>query len=226
MSSVMTMNCYLQEDNDRASSKALKNVSKTDDQSSIHYSASMVDELLSLDVFLTQKLAICADPRTLFQKSLRFLCYLLELSGHGVFWFTISAILFGGYLLTYDHFMWTYSVNLFSILVVDIIIVAPVKLFFQRPRPRLNKGHIPLSISSVDKYAFPSGHTSRCVSLALLFCYLFPYKLHTDLFCVWALSVCVSRVLIGRHHISDVVVGIVAGFIVFQATIQMSLLLS
>ena len=104
--------------------------------------------------------------------------------------------------------------------------VAPVKLYFQRPRPSLNKGKIALSVSSVDKYSFPSGHTSRCISLATLFCYMLPFQLHTNMFCIWSILVCISRVLIGRHHISDVLVGVLAGFVIFEIALQTQLILT
>ena len=116
--------------------------------------------------------------------------------------------------------------NMLFILILDIMVVAPIKLYFCRSRPALNQGSIPLSVSSVDNYSFPSGHASRCVALAAYFCYIPPFYLRTHLWYIWAAVVSLSRVLIGRHHISDVVAGMVAGLIVFDIIRRSGLLYS
>ena len=184
-----------------------------------------MDLILSLDGHFTHLLAICAHPRTTAQKYLRHLCYLLEISGHGVLWFVLCGLLGLTYLITQQDAYWTYTLNIFSILIADVILIAPVKLYFQRPRPTINHGKIPLSVSSVDKYAFPSGHTSRCVALAAYFYCMAPFNIKTQVWGVWALSVSLSRILIGRHHISDVLAGILAGLIVFETIHQSCLVL-
>lgn len=233
------MNCYLQEERPPhtrspsnvqpatlncvkpSASKANRFVTLT---SYANSNTSFLEALLSFDAHLTRLTAICADPQTHFQKALRLVCYLLEISGHGVPWFVACGVLVAAYWYTHNDLVWVYMWNMFVILVADITVVAPIKLYFQRPRPKLNRGRIPLSVSSVDKYAFPSGHTSRCVALAALFCYMSPFELQTNLFCAWAGLVCMSRILIGRHHILDVVAGVLAGLFVFKIT-QLTLLI-
>ncbi|XP_011404296.1 PREDICTED: phospholipid phosphatase 6-like [Amphimedon queenslandica] len=182
--------------------------------------SSLLEGLLSLDAYLTRRLALCASSNSsLHQKILRYLCYALELSGHGVPWFSLCGLLAILYIPTGSHVLFSYLVHLLFLLVADIIVVAPIKLYFQRPRPSFNKGSIPLSISSVDQYAFPSGHTSRCVALAALFCYMSPFiRLWSGLTILWAVSVSFSRIVIGRHHIFDVIAGAMAGVVVFELT--------
>lgn len=102
------------------------------------------------------------------------------------------------------------------VLVADVLIVAPVKLLFKRPRPLLNIGSIPMSVSSVDNYAFPSGHASRCVALAAYFCYMPPFNPWTHLWYIWGLLVSLSRVALCRHHVLDVVAGMGAGLVIFD----------
>ena len=67
---------------------------------------------------------------------------------------------------------------------------------------------------SVDKMSFPSGHATRAVALAAFFTYLYPLPL---IVCVavgvWAAAVAVSRVLLGRHHVLDVVGGVAVGVV-------------
>ncbi len=148
----------------------------------------------------------------------------LELSGHGVPWFALSGLLLGLYFYTGEDFYFNYGLNLLSILVMDVSVVAPIKLLIKRPRPALNRGTIPLSISSVDCYAFPSGHASRCVALAALFCYLPPFQVWTHLWYIWAIAVSLSRVGLGRHHVLDIGAGVLAGLVIFDLVRRFGLL--
>ena len=65
-----------------------------------------------------------------------------------------------------------------------------------------------------DKFSFPSGHATRAVALALFFGIQHP-PVHSVValpaFAAWAVAVCLSRVLLGRHHILDVGGGIAIG---------------
>ena len=173
---------------------------------------------MELDEMLSLSLAVCAHPTTPLLRALQMICYTLELSGHGAVWFVLVGLVFVLWWCTGEQILWTYAINLLYILIVDIIMVAPVKLFFRRSRPKMNRGHIPLSVSSVDVYAFPSGHASRCVAIAAFFCYMPPFYLWTHLWYVWALIMSLSRILLGRHHIGDVVAGMAAGLVVFETT--------
>eukprot|EP00731_Ephydatia_muelleri_P023985 Em0016g256a len=178
---------------------------------------SILDLLCSIDEQVTGFLCICARPRKPWEKLLEFCCKSLEFSGHGVLWFVLCGCLAAAYALTNENMYWIYSANLFVLLVVDIAFVAPLKLLFKRPRPAMNIGEIPFSVSSVDNYAFPSGHASRCVALAAYFCYMPPFLLRTHLWYLWAIAMSLSRVLIGRHHFSDIVAGGCAGLVIFEA---------
>lgn len=184
----------------------------------------MLEQLLEVDEQLTLIFGSCARPVTPLQRLLKACCMCLELSGHGVPWFVLSGLLLVLYYYTGYEIYFTYSANLFFILVMDILVVAPIKLLFKRPRPLVNCGNIPLSMSSVDSYAFPSGHASRCVALAAYFCYMPPFYLRTHLWYIWALTVSLSRIVIGRHHVSDVGAGIAAGLLIFEIVRQLGLL--
>ena len=183
----------------------------------------MLELLLALDNAMTEWLGVCAWPRVPWQRAVKLCCMSLELSGHGLIWYGLCGLLLLLYLLTSEPFYCHHAINIFLVLTADVLLVAPVKLAVQRPRPRLNTGNIPMSVSSVDKYAFPSGHASRCVALAAYFCYYIHWTTH--LWYVWALVVSLSRILIGRHHISDVLAGIVAGLFIFETVHMFGILL-
>lgn len=87
--------------------------------------------------------------------------------------------------------------------------VGIVKAITRRRRPSINDS--PFSLGP-DKYSFPSGHASRATFVAYTFIYLWP----VPLICVppllaWSFSICISRILMRRHHILDVMAGIALG---------------
>ncbi|PWA41445.1 lipid phosphate phosphatase beta [Artemisia annua] len=65
---------------------------------------------------------------------------------------------------------------------------------------------------SVDQYSFPSGHASRVSFIASLICFyedvdVLLFGSVSVCLIVWASVTSVSRVLLGRHFVFDVVVG-------------------
>lgn len=85
--------------------------------------------------------------------------------------------------------------------------------FTRRRRPGYNRGKMFITVGP-DKFSFPSGHATRAVALALFFGIEHP-PLHSVValpaFAAWAAAVCLSRVLLGRHHVLDVSGGIAIG---------------
>ena len=185
---------------------------------------SGLELLLTIDNRLTKLLALCSNPVSRVGQLLQTLCLTLEISGHGVPWFMLSGVLLVGSLITDQRFMWVYGVDLLALLVLDIILVAPLKLIFKRPRPPFNRGAVLFSVSAVDSFSFPSGHTSRAVAIAAFFCYIPPFNVWTHLWYVWAGVVAVSRIMLGRHHVLDVFAGAIAGLFVFELIRQTCLL--
>lgn len=91
-------------------------------------------------------------------------------------------------------------------LVLDIILVAVLKALTRRRRPTTNDN------PSSTKDSFPSGQASRATFIAYYFINLWPLPL----ICIppllsWFFSICVSRVLMRKHHVLDVLTGIVLG---------------
>ena len=168
------------------------------------------------DQLTSQVAGVCSGSGARWRAALKHCCMWMELCGHGVLWFGVAGALGLLYLATRERLYWVYFCNLLLILLVDVSLLATLKLTFRRPRPNLDCGNVPMSLSSVDKYAFPSGHASRCVALAAYFCYMPPFLLRTHLWYVWAAVVCISRIMMGRHRISDVMVGMAVGLFVFE----------
>lgn len=130
----------------------------------------------------------------------------LEISCHGIPWLMLAIA--GIYVTNLKEA----SVNLLIGLVLDIVIVAVLKAFTRRRRPAYDVDDQVATVKMVDKFSFPSGHATRATMLALLFTLLYPLPFLLWIpFLAWAAAVAVSRVLLGRHHILDVVAGVIIG---------------
>ncbi|OQV15327.1 hypothetical protein BV898_10553 [Hypsibius exemplaris] len=149
---------------------------------------------------------------------LRWLCRLLEHSGHGLPWFVVT-IAQTSVAIRWDAVeFWT---NMVWALIVDIIVVGSVKAIVRRSRP--DYATQVKHTFSADRFSFPSGHSSRAVMMAVLFCARWTVDYNLQLaFMGWAAAVCVSRAILGRHYVSDVVAGAVLG--AFLAWFQLSFL--
>ena len=97
-----------------------------------------------------------------------------------------------------------------AVLLFDIVLISLIKGIVQRERPAEDAQD--MMTVSVDKYSFPSGHASRAFMIATFINLQFHVSLMWEcIIRLWAVSVAVSRILLGRHHVSDVVAGTVIG---------------
>ncbi|XP_061409226.1 polyisoprenoid diphosphate/phosphate phosphohydrolase PLPP6-like [Lethenteron reissneri] len=176
--------------------------------------SSLLGRLVAWDVALTSRLAVCAGVGSKWPSG-RPLMKLIEVSGHGIPW------LAGGLLCTYlghsavQRHWW---INILFALLLDLVMVGTVKAVVRRPRPSHNCMDMFATVS-VDQYSFPSGHATRAAMLAML---VFSGAgggagwiagLGWWLVLAWALAVGLSRVMLGRHHVSDVACGLVQGWL-------------
>lgn len=78
-----------------------------------------------------------------------------------------------------------------------------------RERPYINHGGILCGTAPLDRYSFPSGHTLHATSFAILLSQFEP--LWMPIVVPFAALVAASRVILGLHYPSDVVVGAAIG---------------
>ncbi|XP_074655037.1 polyisoprenoid diphosphate/phosphate phosphohydrolase PLPP6-like [Tubulanus polymorphus] len=169
-----------------------------------------VEKLIRIDVALTDKLAVCASKDRQLGY-LRPVMKLLELSCHGIPWIAITLLLM--WKLENKTRTQEILVNLMAGLIYDLILVGILKTVFHRRRPGVNKMDMFVTVS-VDKYSFPSGHTTRAAMLLHFFLENVSLGvLCSVLFIIWALCVSISRVLLGRHHTFDVICGFIIGLL-------------
>ncbi|HET7152005.1 MAG TPA: phosphatase PAP2 family protein [Candidatus Acidoferrum sp.] len=93
--------------------------------------------------------------------------------------------------------------------VLGILLFMGLKRLSQRPRPCQIEPHCWSKVLPPDQFSFPSGHTMTAFSIALVISYFYP-SLEGALFFL-ALSIAVSRIVLGMHFLSDVLAGVVLG---------------
>ncbi|MBI5084163.1 MAG: phosphatase PAP2 family protein [Acidobacteria bacterium] len=102
-----------------------------------------------------------------------------------------------------------------------IVIFVWLKRLIRRPRPCALEPHCWARLLPPDQFSFPSGHTITAFAVAVPVSIVYP-GLFAGLLCC-ALSVAVSRILLGMHFLSDVVAGALTGTLLGYAACGMVL---
>lgn len=98
---------------------------------------------------------------------------------------------------------------------VTNLIIVLLKLAFGLPRPsKITASLIPSIISSIDVYSFPSGHAGRAGYLAGLIERVTNRSILKIIGVTYAILICMSRLLLGYHWLSDVIAGVLIGYYV------------
>ena len=103
------------------------------------------------------------------------------------------------------------SVRMIAVGIVDLIVYKIIKRWISRPRPYCTCPEIRACARSLDEFSFPSGHTLHSVAFSLILTVYYPMFA----FVVWPLTalIAISRVVLGLHYPSDVIVGALIGAI-------------
>lgn len=125
--------------------------------------------------------------------------------GDGWLWYSLGAILlaFGGPR--------GYSAvgASGSAAILGIFVFKALKRLSRRSRPCQLQPHCWATILPPDQFSFPSGHTMTAFSIAIVVTYFYP-TLEWPLYFL-ALSIGLSRIVLGMHFLSDVLAGAVLG---------------
>jgi undecaprenyl-diphosphatase len=125
--------------------------------------------------------------------------------GDGWLWYAmgLAILLFGGE----ERFAALGAAGLSSVL--SILLFIWLKRFTGRRRPCQIEPHCWATLLPPDQFSFPSGHTMTAFAVAITLSLFYPTVTIGLLFC--ALSIAMSRILLGMHFLSDVVAGALIG---------------
>ncbi len=133
--------------------------------------------------------------------------------GDGVFWYLLMAGLMalGG---TRGLFA---SLHLAATGLVSLGLYKALKRVTRRPRPFVADARIHAWIAPLDEFSFPSGHTLHAVAFTFIAVAWFP--LLAWLLVPFAISVALSRVLLGLHYPSDVLAALAIGIVLGKSSL-------
>lgn len=86
-----------------------------------------------------------------------------------------------------------------------------LKNSFQRRRPQELSPLLPTFITPSDRYSLPSGHTAAAFLMVTVISHFYPEL--TLLMVLWGGCVGGSRILLGVHFLSDVIIGALLGHV-------------
>lgn len=92
---------------------------------------------------------------------------------------------------------------------LSIVLFKFLKRLTGRRRPCHIEPHCWATLLPPDQFSFPSGHTMTAFAVAIPLALFYPTLMIGMFFC--ALSIAMSRILLGMHFLSDVVAGALIG---------------
>jgi undecaprenyl-diphosphatase len=165
---------------------------------SLETPATVWNKLVELDNSLSHRMRIRREQRAVW-----FLSVFLAHSGDSWFWAAGLSLV---WFLSRGEWHNRAAYLVVCILCMAIFVLA-VKFTVRRSRPAGDWGAI---YRNTDPHSFPSGHAARAFLLAILAAGLGPTWFAWALV-LWAPLVCLSRVIMGVHYLSDVAAGMVLG---------------
>jgi undecaprenyl-diphosphatase len=159
-----------------------------------------------LEKFIEHELDLCcwinrACRRRWVQRFFAFISWL----GDGKFWYVLMLVL----PVYYGHEAWNVSFQLALVGAAGLLIYKLIKSTTGRARPYMRAASIRLGTAPLDKYSFPSGHTLHAVSFTLIV--VSHYPVLGWLLLPFAFLVALSRVILGLHYPTDVLIGGIIG---------------
>jgi undecaprenyl-diphosphatase len=167
-----------------------------------------MQRLLELDARLSARLRVAERPG-----KLRNLAAFLAHSGDS--WFWLLGLLLVWLLGSPD---WKHRALVMGVgIVITAVLVMLIKFTIRRQRPSGQWGKV---YRNTDPHSFPSGHAVRAVMLAVVALGLGPLWFGA-LLALWVPLVCLARVSMGVHYLSDILAGALFGLVMGGITLRL-----
>ena len=162
-----------------------------------------MEKILAFDEKITQKLRLNPDNKVAYR-----IAYILAHSGDSWWWLLGLFLVWLVTLFFSPRWHFIAGVLAFSLL-IEAAFVLGLKFFIKRRRPDGEWGAV---YRNTDPHSFPSGHAARAVLIAVISWAIAPLWFGIATL-IWAPLACAGRVLMGVHYFSDVLAGMVIGFV-------------
>ena len=127
-------------------------------------------------------------------------------AGDGGVWFALMGVL----SLTQGRYGARAALAMGVTALIGVAIYKMLKARLVRERPYLTHQAIHIGCAPLDRYSFPSGHTLQAVLFTLVAVAWFPAL--APILIPFALLIALSRVILGLHYPTDVLVGAAIGW--------------
>ena len=138
--------------------------------------------------------------------------------GDGLVWYVLLAVL----PLVYGMPAILPALHMALTALLGVIIYALLKALMVRERPFASHAGVMAFAQPLDRYSFPSGHTLQATLFLVMLAHYFP---HIALIMLpLCMSVAASRVILGLHYPSDVLVGALIGWLLARSSLSVIVL--
>jgi len=152
-----------------------------------------------------------------YYRAIRLFFKAVSRLGDGVFWYSLALCM--PFLLGFKEGLATVA-HITVTALICVAIYSQLKNRLVRQRPFISFKDIQSHTAPLDLYSFPSGHTMNAVNFAILFSWFYPPLL--PLVVTFAILVALSRVILGMHYPTDVLVGTLLGATIAYGSLKLA----
>jgi len=127
--------------------------------------------------------------------------------GNGIFWYVLMIAL----PIIYDLSAIVVVLQMLVSGLMGVLIYKLIKNNTVRLRPYMVSESIKLGAQPLDQFSFPSGHTLHAIGFSNIICFHYPE--FTFFLLPITVLIAVSRMILGLHYPSDVLVGALIGLL-------------